>query len=110
MAVGDGCAGCLEIGEGLDGVDFAGLDQRGDAAPRDAAFIMAGEERVFAIEGYRADQVFDPVGVDLDAAVVQEGLQPVPVVMDVGQLFAQPGFRGTTVLESGGHRTVIRMR
>ena len=83
MAVGNRGQGCLEIGEGLDAVDFAGFDQRSDAAPGDAAFVMAGEERVFAIKRDRTDQVFDPVGVDLDAAVGQEGLQPVPVVVDV---------------------------
>ena len=94
MPVGDGCQGCLEIGEGLDAVDFAGFDQRSNAAPGDAAFIVTGKEGVLAIEGDGADQVFDPVAVDLDAAVGQEGLQPVPVVMDVGQLFAQPGFGG----------------
>ena len=38
----------------------------------DATFIMAGEERVFAIYGYRAYQVFDLVGVDLHAVVGQE--------------------------------------
>lgn len=54
MAVGDGCQGCLEIGEGLDAVDLAGFDQRSDAAPGDAALVMPGEERVFAIKGYRA--------------------------------------------------------
>lgn len=54
--------------------------------------IAAARRGVFAIEGYRADQVFYPVGVDLDAAVGQEGLQIVPMVMDVGQLFAQSGF------------------
>lgn len=67
MAVGDGCQGGLEIGEGLDAVDLAGFDQRGDAA-----LVVAGEECVLAIEGDGADQVFDPVGVDLDAAVLQE--------------------------------------
>lgn len=84
MAVGNRCQGCLKICEGFDAVDLASFDQRGDAAPGDAAFVVAGEERVFAIESYRTDQVFDPVGNDLDAAVAQEGLQPVPVVMDVG--------------------------
>ena len=59
MAVGDGRQGGLEICKGLDAVDFAGFDQRSDAAPGDATFIMAGEERVFAIKGYRADQVFE---------------------------------------------------
>ena len=68
--------------------------ERGDAAPGDAAFVMACEERIFAIKGDGADQVFDPVAVDFHAAVGQEGLQPFPVVMDVGQLFAQPGFGG----------------
>ena len=57
MAVGNRGQGSLEIGEGLDAVDLAGFDQRGDAAPADAAFIMAGEERVFAIERDGADQV-----------------------------------------------------
>lgn len=88
MAVGDGCQGGLEIGEGLDAVDLSGFDHRSDAAPGETALVMTSEERFFAIESDRADQVFDPVGVDLDAAVGQEGLQPIPVIMDVGQLFA----------------------
>ena len=53
---------------------------------------MTGEERVLAIESNGADQVFDAVVVDLDAAIGQEGLQPIPVIMDVIQLFTQPGF------------------
>ena len=92
MAIGDGRQGCFEIGEGFHAVDFASFDQRSDAAPCSATFVMASEEGVFAIEGDGADQVFDPVVVDFDAAVLQEGLQPVPVVMDIGQLFAQTGF------------------
>ena len=55
---------------------------------------MTREECVFPIEGDRADQVFDAVVVDLDAAIGQECLQPVPVIMDVIQLFAQPGLGG----------------
>ena len=74
MTVGDGSQGGLEIGEGLDAVYLAGLDQRGDAAPGAAAFIVSGKEGVLAIECDGADQVFDPVAVDLDAAVGQGGL------------------------------------
>ena len=55
---------------------------------------MLGKERVLAIELDGADQVFNPVGDDLDVAICQEGLQPFPVVMDVGELFPQPGFAG----------------
>ena len=62
----------------IDAVHLAGFDQRGDATPGDAALVVAGEECVLAIEGDGADQVFDPVGVDLDAAVLQEGLKYPP--------------------------------
>ena len=51
MAVGDRRQGGLEVGEGLDAVDFAGLNQRCDAAPSVAAFVVTGEERILAIEG-----------------------------------------------------------
>jgi hypothetical protein len=94
IAVGDGCQSCPEIGERLDAVDLAGFDQRGDAAPGDAAFVVTWEERIFAIEGDGPDLVFDSVGVDLDAPIGQEGLQPLLLVVDVGQLLAQPGFAG----------------
>ena len=94
MTVGDGLQGCLEVGEGLDAVDLAGLDQRSDATPSDAAFVMACEERILAIEGNRTDQIFDPIGVDLDATVRQEGLQPVPMIVDIGKLLAEPGLDG----------------
>ena len=36
---------------------------------------MTGEQCIFAIEGNRPDQILDLVGVDLDAAVRQEGLE-----------------------------------
>ena len=77
MTAGDSCEGCLKVGKGLDAVDFAGLDQGRNAAPGYAAFVVAGEERILAIDGDGADQIFNPVGVDLDPAVGQEGLQAV---------------------------------
>ncbi len=52
---------------------------------------MAGEECILAGQGDRADQVLDAVGVDLDPAIVQEGLQPVPVTMDIGQFLPEAG-------------------
>jgi hypothetical protein len=39
---------------------------------------VTGKERFFAILGYWADQICDPDATDLNAPVVQEGLQPVP--------------------------------
>ncbi len=55
---------------------------------------MPGEEGILSIERDGADHVFNSVAVDLDAAVMQECLQPIPVVMDVGELFTQPGLAG----------------
>ncbi len=94
MTVGDRSQGGLEVGKRFVAVDLAALDQRSDAARGNAAFIATSEEDNLSIEGDGADQVFDPVGVDLDATVVGEGLQPVPVIMDVSELFAQLGFDG----------------
>ena len=37
-----------EIGLGIDGVDFASLDQRSNDAPMNAAAVMAGEECIFS--------------------------------------------------------------
>ena len=91
MAVRDGLEGGLQIGEGLDAVDLGGLDQRRDAAPGSSALVVPGEERVFPAQGNRADEVLDVVGVDLDASVMEEGLQAVPVTVDVGELLAEAG-------------------
>ena len=50
---------------------------------------MAGEQRVFGCELDRADPVFDEVAVHLDAPVMQEGQQPVPLVGNIVQLLAE---------------------
>ena len=42
--------------------------------------IVTGEECVLAIEHDGADAALDNVGVELDAAIVQEAGKPVPVV------------------------------
>lgn len=55
---------------------------------------MPGEEGILSIERHGADQVFNSVGADLDAAVMQECLQSIPVIVDVGQLFTQSGLTG----------------
>jgi len=50
VTVGDRCQRCLEVGQRFDAVDLAGLDQRGDAAPGDATFVMTGEEGAHSTE------------------------------------------------------------
>jgi len=96
VAVCNGCQSCAHIGVRVDGVQLAGFNDRGHAGPGAATLIMTRKERVFAVEGYGADGVFDRVGVHLDTAISQEDLQAIPVPMDVGELLAKAGFGGDT--------------
>jgi hypothetical protein len=67
-----------KVGVRLYADEFAGLDQRGDDGPMLAATVRTGEQGVLAIERDRADGAFDDIGIDLDAAVVDEARQPLP--------------------------------
>ena len=72
-----------EPGLRVDAVQLAGLDQRSDHRPVVAALVGAGEQCVFAIGRERADRTLDGVGVDLDAAVVEEPAEPVPAIQGI---------------------------
>ena len=96
----------VEIGVRIDGVEFAGFDQRCDDRPMLAAAIGAGEERILPIQCDGPDAALDDIGIDLDAAVVEEAGETVPareriadclgelgLLADQGELGAQPGFQ-----------------
>lgn len=72
MTVDDGgkCPG--QIALRINGVEFAGLNERGDGGPVFGSGVMAGEECILPIEGYRPDGSLHAVVVDLDASVGQE--------------------------------------
>lgn len=53
--------------------------------------VGAGEQRIFPIEGDRPDGTFDGIGVDLDAAVIDEACQPVPARERVADGFGEFG-------------------
>lgn len=57
MAVGERGEGGLEVGEGLYAIDLAGLDERGDAAPGHAAFVVTGKEGILAVQRDGTDTV-----------------------------------------------------
>ena len=65
-----------EIAERLDVVQLAGFDERGDGCPVFGAAVGAGEEGVLAVERDWADSALDDVGIDLDAAIVEEAREP----------------------------------
>ncbi len=66
----------FQAGEGLQAVDLAGLDLRGDAAPGAPAMIVTGEWRALAISGCWARETRP---------------QAVPVVAGLGRLLAEAG-------------------
>src|SRR6266849_4603426 len=90
--------------QGIDGVEFAGLEKRGNHGPSCCAAIVAGEQCVFSCEGQTADRALDSVGIDLDTTVFEEAAQAVPVVENVGERFGELAalrHLGETVLEPG---------
>ena len=56
VAVDDAGDDVGEVGVRLDADELAGLDQRGDDRPVLGAAVGAGEERILAVEGERADR------------------------------------------------------
>src|SRR5262245_47495913 len=57
---------------------------------------MAGEERVFAIEHDGTDASFDDVGVEFDAAIIEEPRQPFPMMQCVADGLCGFGFARKT--------------
>ena len=60
------------VGERVDPVQLAGLNERGDPRPAMRALVVASEEGVLPLQAEGADRVFDGVAVDLDTAVIEE--------------------------------------
>gem|GEM_PF-6037225 len=72
MAVGEPDEEIAQVGTGFDAARLAGADQTGEARPIAATLIMTGEERVATMNCRAADGVLDQVGVDVDAAILEE--------------------------------------
>src|ERR1700675_4652648 len=69
-----------EIGLRVDAVQFAALDERSDAGPVSRTLIVAGKKCVTAAEGNLPHSALDGIRIQLDAAVLEEMHQAVPVV------------------------------
>src|SRR6476620_9306293 len=80
-----------EVGLRVDAVQFAGFDERGDAGPVLGALIVTGEERIFAIEDNGTDSSLDGIGIELDATVVEEAGEPVPMMQGVADGIGDDG-------------------
>ena len=61
VPVDDGPEGCGQIGVRLVGVEFAGLDQRGDGCLVCGTYVMTGEEGIFAVQDDGEDGAIAPL-------------------------------------------------
>ena len=84
----------MQIGVGLDVVELAGFDQRTQHGPSMAAAVAAGEEMILAAERDRPDCALDRVGVELDAAIMQEARQTIPARQRVADRFGKRAAAG----------------
>ncbi len=78
-----------QIAVGLDLIQLAGRDQRADDRPTMSATIAAGEQVVLAAKRDRTDRAFDRIGIELDAAIVQEARQSVPTRERIADRFSE---------------------
>src|SRR3954469_1723156 len=76
-----------QVGMRIDAMQFAGLDQRGEHGPVFCPFVRTSEECVFSVESNWAPAALDSIGVDLDAAIVEEAHQPLPLIEAVANGF-----------------------
>lgn len=94
MALDHAFEDVLEVSEWLDVVEPGSLDQGSDDGPGLGAAVGAGEQVVLPSQGDRRHGRLDGVGVDLDAAVVEEPAQTVPAGQSIADRLAQLAFGG----------------
>ena len=78
MTIGESDERCGQPIVRVDAVQLAALDEGGDHRPVVAAFVRAGEQRIFAIQGQGPDASLDRIGIQVDAPIVEEVGEPVP--------------------------------
>ena len=69
-----------QIGQWIDRIELAGLDERGDCSPVLSPGVMSGKKCILAIKSNRLDGPLDDIVVNLDASVRQEEPQAIPVL------------------------------
>ena len=93
MAADDGGERGGQVGQRIDSIEFAGLNERGDGRPVLGSSVVPCKQRVFPVKGYWPDGSFNGVVVDLDATICQEDTVAVPIFGDIGQSLAERGLR-----------------
>lgn len=79
VTVDDSVQCARQISKRIDGIQFAGLNERGDGRPVLSPRVMSSKKCILAIESNRPDGPLYGIVVDFDAPVGQEELQAIPV-------------------------------
>src|ERR1700722_3755935 len=83
-----------EIRLRIDAVQFAGLDQRREAGPVLSSAVMTGEQCILSIQRDRTHAALYNICVELDAAIVEEARETVPMLEAVANGFGDDGLAG----------------
>ena len=84
----------VQVGVRFDAVQFACFDQRADCRPASATAVAAREQVVLAAERHRADRAFNRIGVEFDAAIIQEARQTLPSRQRITDRFGERAAAG----------------
>ena len=90
MAVRHALEHVFEVGVGLDPVELCRGEKRGDDGPSIRAAVRPGEEMVFASQSHRPDGTFHRIGVEFDAAIIQEPAERRPARERIADGLGQP--------------------
>jgi Transposase IS66 family len=93
MAAGHAFLHVLQVGEGLDVIELCSGDEGTDRRPAGHTAIGSCEEVVLSAERDRADGAFDGVGVEFDAAVINEAAKAAPVGQGIADGIGQAAAR-----------------
>ena len=83
----------LQIVERLDAGEFATLDQRIEEGGPTRTVEAAGKEPILSSDRDDAELVFGTIVVDIKAAVFNEAVERLPLVMDVSERATQRRLR-----------------
>src|SRR3546814_12642019 len=82
----DVCSSDLDVGDGIDAVQLAGGDDGGEERPVLCADLVTGEQGVLARQGDGTDRVLDRIGVEFEAAVLEEPGEARPVAEGIADV------------------------
>ena len=83
----------LEIGEGLDVVELGGGDERADRCPSVGTAVGSGKQVILAAERDGTDCALDDVGVEFDAAIIEEAAENLPAAQGVADSVGEAAAR-----------------